>query len=127
MSEFHQTVLLDEAVEALAIRPDGCYIDATFGRGGHSRRILSQLGPQGRLLSLDRDPQAIAAGGLLNDPRFTLAHTAFAGMAQAAAHAGISQVDGGLFDLGLSSPQLDTASRGFSFRFDAPLDMRMDT
>ena len=77
MSEFHQTVLLDEAVEALAIRPDGCYIDATFGRGGHSRKILSQLGPHGRLLALDRDPQAIASGALLSDPRFTLTHTAF--------------------------------------------------
>ena len=127
MSEFHQTVLLDEAVEALAIRPDGCYIDATFGRGGHSRKILSQLGPHGRLLALDRDPQAIASGALLSDPRFTLTHTAFAGMAAAAAQAGMEQVDGVLFDLGLSSPQLDTASRGFSFRFDAPLDMRMDT
>ncbi len=129
MSEFHQTVLLDEAVEALAIRPDGCYIDATFGRGGHSRKILSQLGPQGRLLSLDRDPQAIASGALLDDPRFTLVHTAFDGMAAAAKHVGfdVARVDGVLFDLGLSSPQLDTASRGFSFRFDAPLDMRMDT
>ena len=129
MSEFHETVLLDEAVEALAIRPDGCYIDATFGRGGHSRKILSRLGPQGRLLALDRDPQAIAAGALLNDPRFTLVHTAFDGMADAAKQVGfdVARVDGVLFDLGLSSPQLDTASRGFSFRFDAPLDMRMDT
>ncbi len=127
MSEFHQTVLLDEAVEALAIRPDGCYIDATFGRGGHSRKILSLLGPQGRLLSLDRDPQAIAAGSMLDDPRFTLVHTAFDGMAAAANQVDMSRVDGVLFDLGLSSPQLDTASRGFSFRFDAPLDMRMDT
>ena len=129
MSEFHQTVLLDEAVEALAIRPDGCYIDATFGRGGHSRKILSQLGPRGRLLSLDRDPQAIASGALLDDPRFTLVHTAFDGMADAAKQVGfdVARVDGVLFDLGLSSPQLDTASRGFSFRFDAPLDMRMDT
>ena len=127
VSEFHQTVLLDEAVEALHIRPDGCYIDATFGRGGHSRKILSQLGPEGRLLSLDRDPQAIAAGALFSDNRFRLAHTAFVGMAEAAAAAGMTQVDGVLFDLGLSSPQLDTAARGFSFRFDAPLDMRMDT
>ena len=129
MSEFHETVLLDEAVEALAIRPDGCYIDATFGRGGHSRKILSQLGPNGRLLALDRDPQAIAAGALLDDPRFTLVHTAFDGMSDAAKQVGfdVARVDGVLFDLGLSSPQLDTASRGFSFRFDAPLDMRMDT
>lgn len=129
MSEFHETVLLDDAVEALAIRPDGCYIDATFGRGGHSRKILSRLGPQGRLLALDRDPQAIAAGALLNDPRFTLVHTAFDGMSDAAKQVAfdVARVDGVLFDLGLSSPQLDTASRGFSFRFDAPLDMRMDT
>ena len=129
MSEFHETVLLDEAVEALAIRPDGCYIDATFGRGGHSRKILSQLGPNGRLLALDRDPQAVAAAAQMNDPRFTLVHTAFGGMADAAKQVGfdVARVDGVLFDLGLSSPQLDTASRGFSFRFDAPLDMRMDT
>ena len=129
MSEFHETVLLDEAIEALAIRPDGCYIDATFGRGGHSRKILSQLGPHGRLLALDRDPQAIAAGALLDDSRFTLVHTAFDGMSAAAQQVqfDVARVDGVLFDLGLSSPQLDTASRGFSFRFDAPLDMRMDT
>ncbi len=129
VSDVHETVLLDEAVEALAIRPDGCYIDATFGRGGHSRKILSQLGPQGRLLALDRDPQALAAGALLDDPRFTLVHTAFEGMRAAAQQVqfDVARVDGVLFDLGLSSPQIDTASRGFSFRFDAPLDMRMDT
>ena len=128
-SDFHETVLRDEAVEALAIRPDGCYIDATFGRGGHSRKILSQLGPNGRLLALDRDPSAIASGALLDDPRFTLVHTAFDGMREAAKKIGfdVARVDGVLFDLGLSSPQIDTASRGFSFRFDAPLDMRMDT
>lgn len=129
VSEFHDTVLLDEAVDALAIRPDGCYIDATFGRGGHSRKILSQLGPEGRLLALDRDPLAIAAGALLDDPRLTLVHSAFDGMRTAAEQIGfdVARVDGVLFDLGLSSPQIDTASRGFSFRFDAPLDMRMDT
>ena len=129
MSEFHQTVLLDEAVEALAVRPDGCYIDATFGRGGHSKKILSQLGPNGRLLALDRDPQAVVAAAQIHDPRFTLVHTAFDGMRAAAQQVGfeVARVDGVLFDLGLSSPQLDTASRGFSFRFDAPLDMRMDT
>lgn len=127
VSEFHETVLLDEAVDALTIRPDGCYIDATFGRGGHSRKILSQLGPHGRLLAFDRDPHAVAAGALLADPRFTLVHTAFDGMAAAAKAFDVARVDGVLFDLGLSSPQLDTASRGFSFRFDAPLDMRMDT
>ena len=129
VSELHETVLLEEAVEALAIRPDGCYIDATFGRGGHSRKILSQLGPDGRLLALDRDPLAVSAGVLLDDPRFTLVHTAFDGMGEAAKQVGfdVARVDGVLFDLGLSSPQIDTASRGFSFRFDAPLDMRMDT
>ncbi len=129
ISEFHETVLLDEAVEALAIRPDGCYIDATFGRGGHSRKILARLGPHGRLLALDRDPLAVAAGALLDDPRFTLVHTAFDGMSAAAKQVqfDVARVDGVLFDLGLSSPQIDTASRGFSFRFDAPLDMRMDT
>lgn len=126
-SDFHETVLLDEAVEALVIHPDGCYVDATFGRGGHSRKILSLLGPNGRLLALDRDPQAVAAGALLNDPRFTLVHTAFNGMSDAAKAFDMARVDGVLFDLGLSSPQIDTASRGFSFRFDAPLDMRMDT
>ena len=123
----HVTVLLEEAVEALAIKPDGVYIDATFGRGGHSRRILSCLGERGRLLALDRDPQAIAAGAALADPRFTLVHQAFGGLAEAARMARVEAVDGVLFDVGVSSPQIDDGGRGFSFRHDAPLDMRMDT
>ena len=128
MQEFgHVTVLLEEAVAALAVKPDGVYIDATFGRGGHSRRILSALGPQGRLIALDRDPLAIAAGQTLDDARFSLLHHAFGEIAQAAAEAGVAGVDGILFDIGVSSPQIDDGSRGFSFRHDAPLDMRMDT
>lgn len=122
----HVTVLLEEAVTALSVHPDGIYVDGTFGRGGHSRRILQQLGPQGRLIALDRDPQAIAAAASIDDPRFTIVHTAFAELADVLAQQGIAQVDGILLDLGVSSPQLDEAERGFSFRFDAPLDMRMD-
>ena len=123
----HVTVLLDEAVESLAIKPDGIYMDATFGRGGHSRRILSVLGGHGRLVSLDRDPQAIAAGAAIDDSRFRLVHRAFGELAEAAREAGVSGVDGVLFDVGVSSPQIDEGGRGFSFRHDAPLDMRMDT
>ena len=123
----HQPVLLAEAVAALAIRPDGLYVDATFGRGGHSRAILSQLGPQGRLIALDRDPTAIAAGAEIKDPRFTLVHAAFSRLDEVLASLNISLVDGILLDIGVSSPQLDDPSRGMSFRFDAPLDMRMDT
>ncbi|MEW5771005.1 MAG: 16S rRNA (cytosine(1402)-N(4))-methyltransferase RsmH [Pseudomonadota bacterium] len=123
----HVTVLLDEAVEALAIRPEGVYVDATFGRGGHSRAILARLGERGRLISLDRDPAALAAGAALRDARFHLVHAAFSGLDEAVREQGLEQVDGVLFDLGVSSPQLDEAERGFSFRFDAPLDMRMDT
>jgi 16S rRNA (cytosine1402-N4)-methyltransferase len=123
----HVTVLREEAVEALAIRPGGDYIDATFGRGGHSRAILARLGVSGRLLALDRDPAAIAAGEAMNDGRFTLAHRPFAELLQAAGDTGWEGADGVLFDLGVSSPQLDDGERGFSFRQDAPLDMRMDT
>jgi 16S rRNA (cytosine1402-N4)-methyltransferase len=123
----HLPVLLTEAVAALAIRPDGIYVDGTFGRGGHSRAILAQLGPAGRLIALDRDPQAIAAGASIQDPRFTLVHAAFSQMDAVLDAQGITQVDGILLDVGVSSPQLDDASRGMSFRFDAPLDMRMDT
>ena len=128
MQEFgHVTVLLEEAVAALAVNPDGVYIDATFGRGGHSRRILSALGPRGRLIALDRDPLAIAAGQAIDDPRFRLVHRAFGEVALAAEEVGVAAVDGILFDVGVSSPQIDDGSRGFSFRHDAPLDMRMDT
>ena len=123
----HVTVLLDEAVAALNIRPDGVYVDATFGRGGHSRAILAALGPEGRLVALDRDPAAVEAGKAWNDRRFSLVHTAFSGLGEAVRRQGVERVDGVLFDLGVSSPQLDEAGRGFSFRFDAPLDMRMDT
>jgi 16S rRNA (cytosine1402-N4)-methyltransferase len=126
----HLPVLLTEAVAALAIEPDGLYVDATFGRGGHSRAILSQLGPieqGGRLIALDRDPMAIAAGASLQDPRFTLVHAAFSRLDEVLAAQNISLVDGILLDIGVSSPQLDDPSRGMSFRFDAPLDMRMDT
>ena len=123
----HVTVLLEEAVDSLAIKADGRYVDATFGRGGHSRRILSGLNEKGRLVAVDRDPQAIAAGAQICDPRFLLVHLAFGQLAEAADEARISDVDGILFDVGVSSPQIDDGERGFSFRYDAPLDMRMDT
>jgi len=123
----HVSVLLAEAVEALKLRGNGTYIDATFGRGGHSREILSRLGPQGRLIALDRDLAAIAAGKQINDPRFTLVHAWFGALDQVLDELGLARVDGVLMDIGVSSPQLDEGGRGFSFRFDAPLDMRMDT
>ncbi len=123
----HQTVLLREAVEALEIKPSGVYVDGTFGRGGHSRAILERLGPQGRLLALDRDPQAVAVARAINDQRLTMLHHSFGELAAAVQQAGIDAVDGVLLDIGVSSPQLDEGGRGFSFRFDAPLDMRMDT
>lgn len=123
----HVTVLLDEAVDFLAIKQDGVYVDATFGRGGHSRRILAALGDAARLVALDRDPQAIAAGAAVADQRFQLVHRAFGELAEAAVEAGLASVDGILFDVGVSSPQIDDGERGFSFRYDAPLDMRMDT
>ena len=123
----HQTVLLREAVEALEIKPSGTYVDGTFGRGGHSRAILEQLGPHGRLLALDRDPQAVAVAREINDQRLTMLHHSFGELAEALQQAGIDAVDGVLLDIGVSSPQLDEGERGFSFRFDAPLDMRMDT
>jgi len=123
----HVTVLLEEAVHSLAIKAGGVYMDATFGRGGHSRRILSLLGESGRLVAVDRDPMAIAAGAAIADSRFCLVHRAFGEIAEAAADAGVAGVDGILFDVGVSSPQIDDGERGFSFRYDAPLDMRMDT
>jgi 16S rRNA (cytosine1402-N4)-methyltransferase len=126
----HRTVLLDEAVDALAIsgdRANGTYIDGTFGRGGHSRLILSRLSDTGRLLAFDKDPQAIATAGQIGDPRFAIVHDSFATMQGALAARGIDRVDGVLLDLGISSPQVDDAARGFSFRQDGPLDMRMDT
>jgi len=123
----HVSVLLAEAVAALAIKPAGIYVDATFGRGGHARAILDSLGAVGRLIALDRDPAAIAAGASLADPRFTLVHAAFSEFDAVLDKLGVAQVDGVLLDIGVSSPQLNTPERGMSFRFDAPLDMRMDT
>lgn len=123
----HTTVLLDEAVNGLNIRPDGIYIDGTFGRGGHSRLILSQLGEEGRLLAIDRDPQAIAVAKTIDDPRFSIIHGPFSALGEYVAERDlIGKIDGILLDLGVSSPQLDDAERGFSFMRDGPLDMRMD-
>ncbi|MFH7565373.1 16S rRNA (cytosine(1402)-N(4))-methyltransferase RsmH [Oceanimonas smirnovii] len=123
----HITVLLDEAVAGLNIRPDGIYVDGTFGRGGHSRHILSKLGPNGRLLAIDRDPAAIAVAEQIDDPRFTILHGPFSRLADMMEAAGLTgKIDGVLLDLGVSSPQLDEAERGFSFQKDGPLDMRMD-
>ncbi len=126
MDAAHVPVLAQEAVAALAIRSDGVYVDATFGRGGHSRLILGRLGAQGRLVALDRDPDAIRAGEALQDKRLTLVRSAFSRLGGVLGELGVTQVDGILLDIGVSSPQLDDATRGFSFRFDAPLDMRMD-
>ncbi|HTY04011.1 MAG TPA: 16S rRNA (cytosine(1402)-N(4))-methyltransferase RsmH [Rhodocyclaceae bacterium] len=123
----HVSVLLKEAVDALVIRPEGIYVDATFGRGGHSREILARLADAGRLIALDRDPAAVLAGREIHDPRFMLAHSAFSRLDDALDALDVGPVDGVLLDLGVSSPQLDTPERGMSFRFDAPLDMRMDT
>jgi len=117
---------LEQAVDGLKVRGDGCYVDCTFGRGGHSRMILARLGSAGRLVALDRDPQAVAAGGEIDDGRFRMLHGRFSRLAELAALAGVTRADGILLDLGMSSPQLDDPARGFSFRFDAPLDMRMD-
>jgi 16S rRNA (cytosine1402-N4)-methyltransferase len=117
----HQPVLAAEAIEALAVRADGVYVDGTFGRGGHSRLILERLGPQGRLIALDRDPQAAHAALAVSDRRFSFFRTKFSDLSMLPA-----RVDGLLFDLGVSSPQLDDPARGFSFRHDGPLDMRMD-
>ncbi|MDH2068026.1 16S rRNA (cytosine(1402)-N(4))-methyltransferase RsmH [Pantoea sp. GD03673] len=123
----HTTVLLDEAVNGLNIREDGIYIDGTFGRGGHSRLILSQLGEKGRLIAIDRDPQAIAAAAEITDPRFSIIHGPFSALAEYVAERDlVGKIDGILLDLGVSSPQLDDAERGFSFMRDGPLDMRMD-
>lgn len=125
----HRPVLLDECVTALNLKADGIYVDATFGRGGHSEAILEQLGPNARLIGVDKDPQAIEAGEALanRDARFSIYHGSFADLEQTMDDAGVlGQVDGILMDLGVSSPQLDDASRGFSFMRDGPLDMRMD-
>ena len=125
----HRTVLLTEAIDALVTDADSVYVDGTFGRGGHSRLLLSRLSPQGRVIALDRDLEAVAAGNELRagDARFSILHANFADMREAVASLGLSKVNGVLLDLGVSSPQIDNPARGFSFRFDAPLDMRMDT
>lgn len=125
----HITVLRREAVAALQVQPDGVYVDGTFGRGGHSRLILSQLGAAGRLVVFDKDPEAIAVARQwkTGDARISVVHAGFATLQRALLQLGIARIDGALFDLGVSSPQIDEAERGFSFRFDAPLDMRMDT
>jgi S-adenosyl-methyltransferase mraW len=124
----HITVLLHEAVEGLAIKENGIYIDGTFGRGGHSRLILSKLGEQGRLIATDRDPRAIAQANTIEDARFEIHHTAFSAITEVCQSLGLmGKIDGILLDLGVSSPQLDDAERGFSFMRDGPLDMRMDT
>lgn len=123
----HKTVLLDEAVNGLNIRPDGIYIDGTFGRGGHSRLILSQLGENGRLIAIDRDPQAVAVAKQIADARFSIVHGPFSDIENYVKQLDLSgKIDGVLLDLGVSSPQLDDPERGFSFMRDGPLDMRMD-
>ena len=127
----HTTVLLDEAVDALLTRADGIYVDGTFGRGGHTRALLARLGAHARVLGFDKDPAAIAAASegatRIADERFEIIHASFAELPAALAARGIARIDGLLLDLGVSSPQIDTPERGFSFRFEGPLDMRMDT
>jgi 16S rRNA (cytosine1402-N4)-methyltransferase len=127
VSDAHAPVLLTEAIDALNVRPSGLYVDGTFGRGGHSRLLLERLGPEGRVIALDRDPEAVRAAADIRDPRFSIRHGAFGRIAALFPDPGLARVDGILLDLGISSPQIDRAERGFSFRHDAPLDMRMDT
>jgi 16S rRNA (cytosine1402-N4)-methyltransferase len=126
--DVHVPVLLYPAVDALAInlRPDGTFVDATFGRGGHSRLILERLGRRGRLIAIDRDPEAIADARAISDPRFTPAHARFSELQATLKALRAEEADGVLFDLGVSSPQLDVPQRGFGFLSDGPLDMRMD-
>lgn len=125
----HIPVLLHETVSALCVQPSGIYVDGTFGRGGHSRQLLQQ--PCAQLIAFDKDPGAVAYGthgqGVIQDPRFQICHASFADMSMHLQRIGISQVQGVMMDLGVSSPQIDTPDRGFSFRFDGPLDMRMNT
>lgn len=123
----HIPVLLHEAVDALAIKPDGIYVDGTFGRGGHSRLILSRLGEKGQLIGFDKDPVAVLSGEAIEDERFCIKQGGFSKMQQKLQQMGIARIDGVLLDLGVSSPQLEETSRGFSFRLAGPLDMRMDT
>ena len=119
----HTTVLLSEAVDALDLQPDGTYVDATFGRGGHTRLMLSQLSDKGRVIAFDKDPEAIAVAQQIQDSRLSIRHEGFAHLSDLPP----ASVDGVLMDLGISSPQVDNPARGFSFRHDGPLDMRMDT
>jgi 16S rRNA (cytosine1402-N4)-methyltransferase len=119
----HTTVLLNEATSALLTRPDGTYVDATFGRGGHTRLILSQLEPTGRLIAFDKDPEAVAVANAIDDTRFSIRHQGFAALRELEG----GSITGILMDLGVSSPQIDNPARGFSFRGEGPLDMRMDT
>ena len=123
----HVPVLLEAAVEALAVRQSGTYVDGTFGRGGHSRALLGRLGAAGRLVAFDQDPEAVECARQIADGRFRIEHASFDSIDERLRARGIASVDGILLDLGVSSPQLDTAERGFSFRNDGPLDMRMDT
>ena len=129
VTRIHRPVMLTESIDGLAIQPEGCYLDATFGRGGHSQAILAKLGPQGQLLVLDRDPEALAQAQKLaaQDVRVRVLKGAFSQVGSLLANQGLSTtLDGALFDFGVSSPQLDDAKRGFSFQQDGPLDMRMD-
>ncbi|SFS41642.1 16S rRNA (cytosine1402-N4)-methyltransferase [Succinivibrio dextrinosolvens] len=127
MAFSHIPVLLNEVLDGLDIKPDGIYVDATFGRGGHSRKILERLGPSGRLYGLDRDLTAVEAAKEIKDERFCITHSAFSNILEVCERLGIAgKVDGILMDIGVSSPQIDDPSRGFSFDKDGPLDMRMD-
>ena len=127
----HTPVLLHEAIDAIVGNPDGVYVDGTFGRGGHARALLERLSAHGRLIAFDKDPQAVRAAlegpERIDDPRFAIEHASFAAMRERLRARGVSALHGVLLDLGVSSPQIDDPSRGFSFRFDAPLDMRMDS
>jgi len=128
-SQGHVPVLLDESMQALAIQETGCYLDGTFGRGGHARALLARLGPSGRLLAVDRDPDAVAAAASIatHDPRFEIEQASYSQLPKLAAARGWGgRINGILLDLGVSSPQLDQPERGFSFNADAALDMRMD-
>jgi len=128
--EIHYSVLLQESIEALNIKPNGIYIDCTFGRGGHSKELLKSLGPEGRLMAIDQDPEAVAFANeyFADDPRFEIQHGSFEQLQLFCEQRGwVGKVDGILADLGVSSPQLDQAERGFSFMKDGPLDMRMDS
>jgi len=127
MNSQHVAVLLNEAIEALNVRPDGVYVDSTFGQGGHSRAILRKLSAKGRLIALDKDMVAIAAGRALTDSRFCIVRSSFSRLREVLLELNVPQVDGVLLDLGVSAMQLQEPARGFSFRLDGPLDMRMDT